>query len=73
MADGKTTEIVFDEQHKLQTRSTPERIESEIKGATNPWMPLIPVELPNGESAMVNAAQIRVIRPACARCNRGRR
>jgi 5-methylcytosine-specific restriction endonuclease McrA len=53
--------------------SKPERIESEIKGATNPWMPLIPVELPNGESAMVNAAQIRVIRPACARCNRGRR
>jgi hypothetical protein len=57
-------EIVFDANHSLQTRSTPEQIENQIQGSTNPQIPLIPVELPNGESVMVNAAQIRVIKSA---------
>jgi hypothetical protein len=57
-------EIVFDDSHTLHTRNTAEAIRNQIEGSTTPHIPLIPVELPNGESVMVNAAHIRVVKSA---------
>jgi hypothetical protein len=66
MADVEVSaEIIFDDDHKLQTRSTPQEIQNRIIGfGASGEIPLIEVELPNGESALVNAAHIREIRSA---------
>jgi hypothetical protein len=64
VAEENTAEIIFDAEHKLHTRNTPGEIKNRMEGVTTPHIPLIEVELPNGDTEMVNAAQIRVIRSA---------
>jgi hypothetical protein len=54
--------ITFDDDHKLQTRSTVEEIHSALEAVATPHIPLLRVQDPSGEVVWVNAAQIRTIR-----------
>jgi hypothetical protein len=53
------TVVVFDKDHELPVKSTPQEIRNQIGAASTPHVPVLELKDPRGELVWVNAKQIR--------------
>jgi hypothetical protein len=60
MADlQKNAVIYFGERDRIELRSTVKQIHNQLEGVTNPTIPIIELQAPDGEPVYVNANHVR--------------